>query len=132
MGSSQDFTQFIQVLDEYVRTRIILTSNFLSCIWNETVLATNFIPSISESTRCYLYLSFNNKRFNCSRWLLSFIMLKKFSKPCNLSICLYAIDHINTWHDMIDCEGTSGYQLVYGINLFLTYGQLLLHWDLKS
>ena len=106
----------------YVRTIVILPSTSLSHIWNETVLSTNFMFSISESTRSFLYPRFNKHRFNCLCWTIFL----------NLTTCLYAIDHFYTWHDMIDCEGTGAYQMVYSINLFLTYCQLSLQWHLKS
>ena len=100
----------------YVRTIVILPSTSLSHIWNETVLSTNFMFSISESTRSFLYPRFNKHLFNCLCWTIFL----------NLATCLYAIDHFYTWHDMIDCEGTGAYQMVYSINLFLTYCQLSL------
>ena len=80
----------------YVRTSVVLSSTFLSRIWNETVLSTNFILSISESTWSSLYPRFNNHHFNCSRWLLSFSSVEQFF--LNLTTCPYAIYH--AIHDM--------------------------------
>ena len=82
----------------YVRTSVILSSAFSSRIWNESVLSTNFVLSISESAQSSLYPRFNNDRFNCSRWLLSFSYVKQFF--LNLTTCPYAIDHFYTWHEM--------------------------------
>ena len=109
----------------YVRTSVILSLTSLSHIWNETVLSTNFMLSISESTRSFLYPRFNKHR------LIAYVEHKQLI-ILNLTTCLYAIDHFYTWHDMTDCEGTGAYQMVYSINLFLTYCQLSLQWHLKS
>ena len=83
----------------YVRTSVILSSTFLSRIWNETVLSTNFILSISESTWSSLYPRFTNQFFNCSRWLLNFSSVEQIL--LNLTTYPYAIDPLYTlrWHD---------------------------------
>ena len=76
-----------------------LLSTFLSRIWNETVLSTNFMLSISESTWSSLYPRFTNHCFNCSRWLLSFSSVEQIL--LNLTTYPYAIDLLYTllWHD---------------------------------
>ena len=111
-------------------TSVILLSIFLSRIWNESVLSTNDILSISESTWSFLYPRFTNHCFNCSRWLLSFSSVEQIL--LNLTTCPYAIDPLYKFlrHDC--AWGTGAYQLVYCIDLFLTYCQLSLKWYLKS
>ena len=76
-----------------------LLSTFLSRIWNETVLSTNFMLSVSESTWSSLYPRFTNHCFNCSRWLLSFSSVEQIL--LNLTTYQYAIDLLYTllWHD---------------------------------
>ena len=76
-----------------------LSSMFLSCILNETVLCTNFILSISESTWSFLHPRFTNHVFDCSRWLLSFSSVEQIL--LNLTTCTYAMDLLCTllWHD---------------------------------
>ena len=82
-----------------VRTSVLLSSTFLSRIWNETVLSTTFILSVSEWTWSSLHPRFINLCFNCSRWLLRFSSVEPIL--LNLITCPYAIDPLYTlrWHD---------------------------------
>ena len=82
----------------YVRTSVTLSSIFLSRIWNETVLFTNFTISISESTWSSLYPCFNDHCFNSFRHF-SFSSIEQII--LNLMTCPYAIDLLYTlrWHN---------------------------------
>ena len=98
IGSSQDFIQLIQCC-MICKNKCYTIIKFFSRIWNETVLSTNSILSISESTWSSLYPCFTNHCFNYSRWLLSFSTVEQIL--LNLRTYPYGIDPLYTlrWHD---------------------------------
>ena len=92
----------------HVRTNVTLSLIFLSYIWNETVLSTNFILSICEWIWSSLCPRFTNHCFNCCRRIIIFSHIEKIL--LGLATYQYAIDSF--YGDMIVHEGTGAYQLI--------------------